>query len=677
MTSTPLRINKKSPFWINFSFKFKQNKKIFIMLIILQLISLPLFLTVSINSFDANSDVNLAVYGVIAVLCMAVSVLLGLSIATNTFNHLHKKSLVDMVYSLPISIKDRFFSNFLSGLTTYIVPYIGAMILSLIINALGLAINKEWNEVCSGYTDELVKLMVIGLFIMLFVYVLSVFITTCCGTLFESTAYIFIINILIPSSIATFFFTMASDLYGISIDKTVISAIKYTSPIGGLFFVGEVISDVDYGLFNVNNFLTWLGIYSLVIAGIFALTYFLYKKRKAEDVSKPFVYNLLYYIIVSLVTFNILVVVKNDDNIIIPFLIPSAVVYLIFEVVKNRGFKKIHMTAIRFGATAVSIFILTSIISSTNFFGIEYYIPSEKMVKSVTFEYIDENINGGYGIASSFTTDNPEVISALIKAHEDAVDDFKEDTGLRKIDYDYSNYYNKNNYFVGFTYNMKTGTKSSREYSLTFEQMIMLSEVYLDDNYIDKAVINLRHNMYGNQFNLQSKFMLQRKTYTVDGDKEYNEIADKLCEAYKKDLKAQTMEDVLTPEGVYGYLNSYPIRTTDTNTIALLEKYGYTPYSMSKEFKSSIALDKINSQIFKPIEGSKYISTGDYAIYNKNFDNGVNVDLESKEVMELLKVAQPIYTTTDACYTIELDGRIYVIPLEYSDLAEKVYKMYD
>ncbi len=677
MTSTPLKINKKSPFWINFSFKFKQNKKIFIMLIILQLISLPLFLTVAINSFYANSGENLAVYGVIAVIGMAVSILLGISIATNTFNHLHKKSLVDMVYSLPITIKDRFFSNFLSGLTTYIAPYIGAMIISLIINALGLALNKEWNRTFGGYTDELVKLMVIGLFIMLFVYVLSVFITTCCGTLFESTAYIFIINILIPASIAIFFLSMASDLYGISIDKTVISAIKYTSPIGGLFFIGEVVSEGNYGLFNINNFLTWLGIYTLVISALFVLTYFLYKKRKAEDVSKPFVYNLLYYIIISLVTFDILVFIMNDDNLIIPLLILSAVVYLIFEVVKNRGFKKIHRTAIRFGATAVSIFILTSIISSTNFFGIEYYVPSENMVKSVTFDFIDENINIGNGVTSGFTTDNPEVISALTKTHEDAVDDFKEDKGLRNINSDYNNYYNKNNYYVSFTYNMKTGTKSSREYSLTFEQRLMLSEIYLDDNYIDKAVINLRNNMYGNVFYIQSKHSLQQKAYTVNGEEYYNEIADKLCEAYKKDLKAQTMEDVLTPEGVYGYLNNYPVRTTNTNTIALLEEYGYTPYTMDEEFKSRLALNDISVSLYKPAEDAKYTTTVYYPMNYEKAGVHFELDMKNKNLIELLKVAQPIYTTTDACYSISFEARNYVIPLEYSDLAEKIYEMYD
>ena len=72
---------------------------------------------------------------------------------------------------------------------------------------------------------------------------------------FESTAYIFIINALIPSSIAIFFFTMLYDLYGISIDKTVLNALKYTSPIGGLFYIGEFAEDASSSVSNTMAFL--------------------------------------------------------------------------------------------------------------------------------------------------------------------------------------------------------------------------------------------------------------------------------------------------------------------------------------------------------------------------------------------------------------------------------------
>jgi hypothetical protein len=50
--------------------------------------------------------------------------------------------------------------------------------------------------------------------------------------------------------------------------------------------------------------------------------------------------------------------------------------------------------------------------------------------------------------------------------------------------------------------------------------------------------------------------------------------------------------------------------------------------------------------------------------------------LNNRKLKELLKVAQPIYTTTDACYIINIDGKNYVIPLEYSDLASEVYEMF-
>ena len=47
------------------------------------------------------------------------------------------------------------------------------------------------------------------------------------------------------------------------------------------------------------------------------------------------------------------------------------------------------MTALRYGVTVISVFILSSIVTATSFFGIEYYVPSENMIKSVTFNEMD------------------------------------------------------------------------------------------------------------------------------------------------------------------------------------------------------------------------------------------------------------------------------------------------
>ena len=147
-----------------------------------------------------------------------------------------------------------------------------------------------------------------------------------------------------------------------------------------------------------------------------------------------------------------------------PLLIFSAIVYLIFEVVKNRGFKKIYMTALRYGVTVISVFILSSIVTATSFFGIEYYVPSENMIKSVTFNEMDLLLRDR-GTYPRLTTDNPDVISALVRTHEDVIDYYKKNDNKNKYR-DYQAYLlnNEQHFHVSFTYNMKTGTKSSRKY---------------------------------------------------------------------------------------------------------------------------------------------------------------------------------------------------------------------
>ena len=105
---------------------------------------------------------------------------------------------------------------------------------------------------------------------------------------------------------------MLYDLYGISIDKTVLNALKYTSPIGGLFYIGlQKMHHLQF-LILMAFYMAWYLCTSHcrnICVDIFS-----YKRRKAEDVSKPFVYNLLYYIIISLITFDILAFVKEEKD---------------------------------------------------------------------------------------------------------------------------------------------------------------------------------------------------------------------------------------------------------------------------------------------------------------------------------------------------------------------------
>lgn len=665
MTSMPLEINKNSPFWINFMIGIKNNKKVLIITSILQLISMPVLMMVSVSNevSDKSSFMNAGIYSVVAVFALAVCVFMGISIALTNFSYLYKKSQVDMIYSLPVSIKDRFFSDLLSGFAVYTGPYTGAMLLTLLIHGVSLLRFDEWREASSDITPEMIKVMFAGLLIMTFLYILSILVTTCCGTLFESAAYIVIINILIPSSIAIFYALNMMDLYGIDMENGIIEVIKYTSPVGGLIYLFSAL-DSDY----IGNayFLKWVIGYLLVIAAVTLLSYFLYKKRKAEDVSKPFVYKMLYHITITIIIVDIISGALEDDDAFMPLLIFSAVVFLIFETVRNRGFKKIGMSAVRYAATVVASIIVLVFIDYTGMFGIEYYVPSASSVKSVTIQYkgIDADL-----YTDSFTTENRTVINGVIKAQ-------KEHLKAEKSVLDSSD--DKYNY-IEITYNTKLGSKISREYSMNYEQISNLNILNMNEDYAETVkkyimeTCGIIENKKYRTCSLEIYSKLQVNGRSFDNVPRSN--IEELAEAYKQDMMAQSMEELLTPDDIYCYIYNLPVRDTYSNTIAVLEENGYEPYSIYSDISSESELGSLNVVVYTPdnyhsFDDDEYTASfGDYTTDN----DGVYLSEKSEVFKKLIEVAQPLYITTDECYVLRIGGDRYVIPYEYNDLAEEAF----
>ncbi|MDE6777347.1 MAG: hypothetical protein K2J25_05340 [Oscillospiraceae bacterium] len=121
-----------------------QNKKFFIVICILQLLGIPLImgsgmlevyyserreLTHDYSSYNFSYEA----YMMIGCFCLGIAVLLGIFFGINAYREEWDKSKVDMLYSLPLTNKQRFFSDYLGGLGMYVIPYIGAVLLGWIV----------------------------------------------------------------------------------------------------------------------------------------------------------------------------------------------------------------------------------------------------------------------------------------------------------------------------------------------------------------------------------------------------------------------------------------------------------------------------------------------------------------------------------------------------------------
>ena len=338
MIITQLKQRTNKMFWKNFILNLKQSKKILIVISILQMMGLPLLsvlMTAVAIDEDSMSVISVGFFAMISIFCIMVSIICGIIIAVNNFSYLYKKSQVDMIYSLPIKRKYKFISDFLSGLAVYLVPYIVACILSMsILLASGVCV-KNMSEVLEdgSFMTFVMQGEIAGLLIMILLYTLTVLVLNCCGTLFESIINILIINILIPGLITVIAAMFFADLYGVSIFDTILPVLGYTSPIGaGIYLVFLVSNESGYlysssddlmGCISAGSYGKWVIFFLLFTAAVFALSMFLYMKRKAEDVSKPYVYKLLYYLVITSVLMAISLIARYDITTIIPVIVFS------------------------------------------------------------------------------------------------------------------------------------------------------------------------------------------------------------------------------------------------------------------------------------------------------------------------------------------------------------------
>lgn len=648
MTLTRLKSTNNTRFLTNFKLSVKSGRKILIVLSVLQLLGLPVMAAVAVSAAaddGGNSAQSQVAFILISIFCLAAAVLCGIIIAVNNFSYLYKKSQVDMIYSLPIKKKFKFLSDYASGLVIYIVPYIVACIICNFILFCGRVCVDELTEI---FSDGSLMTLVMqgefaGLLVMIMLYTLSVLVLSCCGTLFESIMNIFMINGLIPGSISVVAAMLFANLYGVPIFETVAPVLGYTSPLGAVIYMIYVLGSEEYiyssEVFSINAgvYGKWVLFFLGATALYFLLTMFLYNRRKAEDVSKPYVFKLLYYIVVTVISMAISLIARYQFSMIFPVIIFSFIVYMIFEVITNRGFKKIYKSLIRYAVTMVGILIICVAAIGTRGFGVEGKTYSPSRVKSVEVSYggIDNimdlySVIDGYSMSMYMENGNlieykdSEIIEKITQVQKDAIKTYRSGeygnySSMENIFYQsvyYEGDYNLNYeesydypcYDITFRFNLKTGGKVKRNYQLSFNQ---IKELFILDS--------------------------------------TEELAERRAD----------------------YLYDSLIRECFERTISFIKNHGgleissHYPYYM-------LELEGI----LYPPEGFESWGRNDVTAtfgYVKVMESLGHV-LTNGQTLDLLKYATSSFYAEEDCYVMEINGEYYAVPAENSQKAAKLYE---
>ncbi len=444
----------------------KHNGKIMIIICILQALGIPVIMGAAMGelwqeAFFAKHDYSvlegLELYAIIGCIIFGMAVIMGIVAGVAVFRELWKKHDVDMMYALPMTGTQRFFSHYLAGAVMYLLPYVIAVIIGWIILLGGsCAIDFEYLDMTHGEflaeACEYYLLASLGMFLLMWMYyTTTALITVCCGTIAESIYTTLLLNCLIPGTFAAVLAVICDNINEFSFEY-LWQPIGYTSPIGGLIYLIYILSnglDTYYGIYSVSGseatdhglipaFIRWALIITILVVISLVAAWKLYQRRKAEAVSKPFVYLGAYYLMLTALTVLILCLLNTGIDAFGPIIILAAVIYLLMEVIRKRGFRRFWVSVISYVLTvALTIGMFTAVVM-TEAFGTVYRIPALSSINSVRIEF-----NTTYGEDIDLEYTDKEVIAAIRELHKDAASDMKQygstteylDDAMRELDY--------------------------------------------------------------------------------------------------------------------------------------------------------------------------------------------------------------------------------------------------
>lgn len=307
-----------------------------------------------------------------ASLVYLISIVFTIIYTVRIYSYLHNKRKADLYGSLPIGRATLFIAKSVSAYLMSIIPAIFFLSLISIISVCSghsvvSEVTKLFPEICMG---TLASISFFGL------------IAICCGTMLNSVLMFIAVCVAYPLSAIFIKGTVVGCFDGFYVgifkDSVIMNALNPLAAYDGI------------------NVIYWL-IFSVVCI---ALGAFLAKKRKAERAQSAFAFHLPCYIIKVLVSFlagMFLGVLFGSMNVfggyagfVFGFILASVPVYIIVHLILYRGFSKLIKTSIPLGALII-VSCVGVALCCFDAFGYNSYVPKTQDIKSAGF--YDANSN--------------------------------------------------------------------------------------------------------------------------------------------------------------------------------------------------------------------------------------------------------------------------------------------
>lgn len=743
----------KKSFMLNYYlYKLRKNKYYFILYFILSMLVIPLLTiygTVCIRIMNSFADCTTMrevensekvfqsltesepVFIVITGIAFIAAAILTIAVINSVFSYNVKKCDSDMYLSLPVSANQRFFADLGVTVSVCVVPMAICGAVSLLFSSLfsvgaDKAITElkadtpnyctygyysQRREIFNDFSGIIAYLLLMSVIVILGTVLFGVLINSVCGKPGDSVAYTVFGVMIFPF--------VAFSLYAILTDGTVgavvtsfdiTDAIFPVAPVGtgiaGLNFLIQALSSDLIGkfdIFSLQNVLFLL----IVFASYIILAFLANKKRKAEKTGSHFVFPIAYHVMTMSLIAGIFGLVfcgnalgyRFHSTEIIIITIMTAVGYIIFELVRGIGLKKLWQTVIRFALAVGGTFLICLTVKATGAFGYSYYIPSVDDIESVTIDseiLCNDGDNGNY-----YTIKDKEFISVIRDYQSFIIGQPDIKTEPPYIDtcegkHQYINY--------DLRYTLTNGKTYERKYQLTvtadnyaeYAKALydMRQKCFKTEGYFD----NLRKTIEGAS---QAEIIIHKDRDDIFGRKLAPEFTDKLLTALYNDFKAGRNTGRL--KAVIGVndnngnnmseLISVEIRENCTETLSLINDENNSAERKQEYYEFKKAYD---AYILNDFEGERdpwayVLAYGDdisilpYGMSTAFMLELLFADLEREEVKELEKLYRlydyycdgPIFEAGAIVWAWDnalFSGADYYIPEENKAMSDRLLK---
>lgn len=710
----------------------KSNAKVMIVAFIFHLFAAPLLLINNMyNIINQRSSSPSESMPILAAVISFIAIMLGIICTFTNFRYLYDKKQVDTALLLPLSSKQKFLSDFVSGILSSVIPFIASGFFTAVLMIIGL-IGFDGHEfsyydsqecyktfTCTIFGDTLLpiiaKCFLFGIIAIVMLQTLTALTIVCCGTLDSAAIHTFLINLFIPLFLVLLYYNEFTDHFYFNFNKLFYTLIGWTSPAGSIIslYMYFASSEISFAEIIIGNL-----IFSLLYLGA---AYFLYLKRRAEQVSKPLVFKGFYAVTITLMLWTAITAIFGSEvnfysssaRSLLVYAFVTFCAYMLFEIIARRGLKGIWKGAVRYIVTTAAFLSFIVIINYTRCFGIEFKVPKADKVDKIYISYhgtfsdlpwyrgnIENNLDE-YGV---YVLESEENIERVINAHRSITENIKKEMPIgMDIFTNEQSEDSIQSIYAPFSvyYKMKNGSTLSRQYqSITTEAFEYMAEVEISDEFLKQRADMSKEYTYEEFCKEYDYFDFgygDEPVIIVNNSKNPAQTDDSNCytlteelynsffECLREDILDFTKEEYFTPcsNKLYTvYIPPIEYLYIDGSFDRTLKPLAEN--NMLKSVSISEMLDNNNLRI--SISKDKFTGNAEAAIWGKN--NNINEsDLTellnsdqikyivnySEELEQLLNVMQQRYFSTEPCYTLTKNGTIFYIPEQYSEIAEIVY----